>query len=162
MIVLLDNYDSFTYNLYQYLCELGAEIEVVRNDQATVEDIAAMGPQKIVVSPGPRTPKDAGISVHCIGVGRGRIIGGLFGGQQVLKPEFESLKTIAQITDGQFHEATSGEELGEVYAVIDELEKVELGVLFLPTLVVHWGQIASVFFPQKQTNRLVGIWLDQT
>lgn len=62
MILLLDNYDSFTYNLYQYLCELGAEVEVVRNDQTSIEEIDAMAPEKIVISPGPRTPEVAGVS----------------------------------------------------------------------------------------------------
>ena len=62
MILLIDNYDSFTYNLYQYLCELGAEVEVVRNDQTTLEEIAGMAPEKIVISPGPCTPDKAGIS----------------------------------------------------------------------------------------------------
>jgi len=62
MILLLDNYDSFTYNLYQYLCELGAEVEVVRNDQTSIEEIDAMAPEKIVISPGPRTPDVAGVS----------------------------------------------------------------------------------------------------
>ncbi len=62
MILLIDNYDSFTYNLYQYLSELGAEVEVVRNDQATLEDVELMRPEKIVISPGPCTPKEAGIS----------------------------------------------------------------------------------------------------
>ena len=62
MILLIDNYDSFTYNLYQYLCELGAEVEVVRNDQTTLEEIAGMDPEKIVISPGPCTPEKAGIS----------------------------------------------------------------------------------------------------
>ena len=62
MILLIDNYDSFTYNLYQYLCELGAEVEVVRNDETTLEEIADMAPEKIVVSPGPCTPDKAGIS----------------------------------------------------------------------------------------------------
>ncbi len=57
MILLLDNYDSFTYNLYQYLCELGADVQVVRNDETTVEEIEQMRPEKIVVSPGPRTPE---------------------------------------------------------------------------------------------------------
>ncbi len=66
MILLIDNYDSFTYNLYQYLSELGAEVEVVRNDQVTVEEIKAMAPEKIVISPGPGTPKDAGISVPLV------------------------------------------------------------------------------------------------
>ena len=62
MILLIDNYDSFTYNLYQYLCELGAEVEVVRNDKITVKEIEQKQPEKIVVSPGPRRPEDAGIS----------------------------------------------------------------------------------------------------
>jgi anthranilate synthase/aminodeoxychorismate synthase-like glutamine amidotransferase len=66
MILIIDNYDSFTYNLYQYLSELGAGVEVVRNDEATVEEIEAMGPEKIVISPGPGTPKEAGVSVPAV------------------------------------------------------------------------------------------------
>ena len=66
MILLIDNYDSFTYNLYQYLCELGAEVEVARNDQITIEDIEVMAPEKIVISPGPCTPKEAGVSVPVV------------------------------------------------------------------------------------------------
>jgi anthranilate synthase component 2 len=64
--LLIDNYDSFTYNLFQYLCELGAEVTVVRNDQATLEELEAMAPQRIVISPGPCTPKEAGISVPLV------------------------------------------------------------------------------------------------
>ena len=66
MLLLIDNYDSFTYNLYQYLCELGAEVRVVRNDKATIADIEAMRPERIVISPGPCTPKEAGISVEVV------------------------------------------------------------------------------------------------
>ena len=66
MILLIDNYDSFTYNLYQYMSELGAEVEVVRNDKTSIEDIDVMDPEKIVISPGPCTPKEAGISVPLI------------------------------------------------------------------------------------------------
>ena len=66
MLLLIDNYDSFTYNLYQYLSELGAEVEVVRNDQVTLEEIERMAPERIVISPGPCTPKEAGISVPLI------------------------------------------------------------------------------------------------
>ena len=62
MILIIDNYDSFTYNLYQYMCELGAEVSVVRNDQITISDIEEMSPEKIVISPGPKTPEKAGIS----------------------------------------------------------------------------------------------------
>ena len=62
MLLMIDNYDSFTYNLYQYLSELGAEVVTVRNDKTTLEDIEAMEPQGIVISPGPSTPLKAGIS----------------------------------------------------------------------------------------------------
>ena len=66
MILLIDNYDSFTYNLYQMMCELGADVEVVRNDRIDVEGIARMEPERIVVSPGPRTPAQAGVSVEAV------------------------------------------------------------------------------------------------
>jgi anthranilate synthase component 2 len=66
MILLLDNYDSFTYNLYQYLCELGADVLVKRNDELGVGDVAALAPERVVISPGPCTPNEAGISVALI------------------------------------------------------------------------------------------------
>ncbi|MFN1130220.1 aminodeoxychorismate synthase component 2 [Lelliottia nimipressuralis] len=66
MILLIDNYDSFTWNLYQYFCELGAEVIVRRNDDITLADIDALAPQKIVISPGPCTPDESGISLEVI------------------------------------------------------------------------------------------------
>ena len=72
-VVMVDNYDSFTYNLVQYLGELGAEVTVVRNDQVTVDNIAKLAPDKIVISPGPCTPKEAGVSVAAILKFAGRI-----------------------------------------------------------------------------------------
>ncbi|HEU5089646.1 MAG TPA: aminodeoxychorismate/anthranilate synthase component II [Roseiflexaceae bacterium] len=97
MILLLDNYDSFTYNLYQYLSELGAEVVVRRNDDLSVADVAAMAPDKIVISPGPCTPNEAGISVALIQELGGHIpilgvclghqaIGQAFGGAVVRAP----------------------------------------------------------------------------
>ena len=65
-ILLLDNYDSFTYNLYQYLCQLGAEVEVVRNDEISVEEIESRVLDGIVISPGPSRPENAGISLEVI------------------------------------------------------------------------------------------------
>ncbi len=62
MLLLIDNYDSFTYNLFQYLSELGEEVQVVRNDKTTLEEIENMNPERIVISPGPSTPENAGIS----------------------------------------------------------------------------------------------------
>ncbi|CAM6455171.1 aminodeoxychorismate synthase component 2 [Citrobacter sedlakii] len=73
MILLIDNYDSFTWNLYQYFCELGADVLVKRNDELTLPQIDALGPQKIVISPGPCTPDDAGISLAAIRHYAGRL-----------------------------------------------------------------------------------------
>ncbi len=73
MILMIDNYDSFTYNLVQYFGELGADIKVVRNDEITVEEIAALAPEKIVISPGPCTPTEAGISIDTIKTFAGKI-----------------------------------------------------------------------------------------
>jgi anthranilate synthase/aminodeoxychorismate synthase-like glutamine amidotransferase len=66
MLVLIDNYDSFTYNLYQYLSELGADVHTVRNDETTIEDVELMEPERIVISPGPCTPREAGVSVGLV------------------------------------------------------------------------------------------------
>jgi anthranilate phosphoribosyltransferase len=96
MILLVDNYDSFTFNLYQYLGELGAEVKVIRNDAMTVDEALALGPERIVVSPGPGTPDDAGISVELVrrspvpvlGVCLGhQALGQAFGGRIVRAPK---------------------------------------------------------------------------
>jgi anthranilate synthase component 2 len=84
-LVMIDNYDSFTYNLVQYLGELGADVTVVRNDQVTVEDIERLAPDKIVISPGPCTPREAGVSVEAIMAFAGRypILGVCLGHQSI-------------------------------------------------------------------------------
>src|ERR671924_597251 len=97
MVFVLDNYDSFTYNLVQYLGEMGQEVVVRRNDQTTLAEIDELKPSHIVVSPGPCTPQDAGISIELIRHFAGRIpllgvclghqaIGAAFGGQVVRAP----------------------------------------------------------------------------
>lgn len=73
MILVIDNYDSFTYNLVQYIGESGVDVEVFRNDEITVSRILELAPDKIVISPGPGTPDDAGISVSLINAVKGRI-----------------------------------------------------------------------------------------
>jgi anthranilate synthase/aminodeoxychorismate synthase-like glutamine amidotransferase len=104
MILVIDNYDSFTYNLVQYLGELGACPEVRRNDQTTVEEIVHMAPERIVISPGPKTPSEAGICLEVIEKLAGRIpilgvclghqaIGQAFGGKVVRAPEIMHGKT---------------------------------------------------------------------
>lgn len=66
MLLMIDNYDSFTYNVVQYLGELGSQVKVVRNDELTIAEIEALNPERIVVSPGPCTPTEAGISIEAI------------------------------------------------------------------------------------------------
>jgi len=104
MILLLDNYDSFTYNLAQFLGQLGQKLEVIRNDQITLDQIAEKKPERIVISPGPGTPEDAGICVDVIRRFSGQIpilgvclghqaIGQAFGGKVIRAPEIMHGKT---------------------------------------------------------------------
>ena len=94
MILVIDNYDSFTYNLVQYLGELGAEVQVHRNDKISLEEIAEIAPKKIVVSPGPCTPNEAGISVDLIKEFAGKIpILGVCLGHQSIGQAFGAIVT---------------------------------------------------------------------
>jgi anthranilate synthase/aminodeoxychorismate synthase-like glutamine amidotransferase len=112
MVFVLDNYDSFTYNLVQYLGELGAEVVVRRNDQISVADVEAMRPERIVVSPGPCTPQEAGISIELVRHFAGKVpllgvclghqaIGAAFGGEIVRAPRLMHGKTSQVHHDGK-------------------------------------------------------------
>lgn len=104
MLLMIDNYDSFTYNVVQYLGELGADVKVVRNDEISCSDIAAWAPERIVISPGPCTPNEAGISLEVVETFAGKIpllgiclghqsIGQAFGGDVVRAREVMHGKT---------------------------------------------------------------------
>jgi len=112
VIFVLDNYDSFTYNLVQYIGELGAEVEVRRNDQVTVVEVEKMRPERIVISPGPCTPHEAGISIDLIRHFTGKIpvlgvclghqaIGEAFGGRVVRAPNLMHGKTSPVMHDNR-------------------------------------------------------------
>lgn len=112
MLLVIDNYDSFTYNLVQYFGELGAEVEIVRNDQVTVAELVARAPTHLVISPGPCDPDQAGISLAAIDAFAGRIpifgvclghqaIGQAFGGRIVRAPRVMHGKTSAIHHDGR-------------------------------------------------------------
>jgi anthranilate synthase/aminodeoxychorismate synthase-like glutamine amidotransferase len=112
MLLMIDNYDSFTYNLVQYLGELGEDIKVFRNDKITIQEIEQLNPGKIVVSPGPCTPKEAGISVQLIRYFAGKIpilgvclghqsIGAAFGGEIIRAPRLMHGKTSMIYHDGR-------------------------------------------------------------
>jgi anthranilate synthase/aminodeoxychorismate synthase-like glutamine amidotransferase len=111
-VLLVDNYDSFTYNLYQYLGELGAEVRVVRNDEVTAAEAMALAPDRIVISPGPGTPDQAGITLDLIQEAAGRIpvlgvclghqaLGQAFGGRVSRAPKLMHGKTSSIRHDGR-------------------------------------------------------------
>ena len=115
-LLLLDNYDSFTYNLYQYLCELGADVVVHRNDKISIDQVDALSPERIIISPGPKTPKEAGISIELIrhfadkvpflGVCLGhQCVGAAFGGTIVNAGEIKhgKVSTIKHDGKGVYH-----------------------------------------------------------
>ncbi len=112
MLLMIDNYDSFTYNLVQYLGELGQDLKVFRNDKLTIAEIEQMRPERIVISPGPCTPKEAGISVEVIRQFTGRVpllgvclghqsIGEAFGGDVIRAPYLMHGKTSMIHHDGR-------------------------------------------------------------
>ncbi|MBA3071888.1 MAG: aminodeoxychorismate/anthranilate synthase component II [Nitrospirae bacterium] len=112
MLLMIDNYDSFTYNLVQYLGELGEDIKVFRNDRVTIKDIEELNPERIVISPGPCTPKEAGVSVDVIKYLAGKIpilgvclghqaIGAAFDGDIIRAPRLMHGKTSMIYHDGK-------------------------------------------------------------
>jgi anthranilate synthase/aminodeoxychorismate synthase-like glutamine amidotransferase len=152
-VLVIDNYDSFTFNLVQYLGELGAEVDVVRNDAAAVGDLLAAGYDRVVVSPGPCTPDDAGISVEairsfaeegipvlgvCLGhqslvqAFGGSIVRGepVHGKEALIEHDgrtiFAGLET--PLTVGRYHSLVAGEDLPEVLEVSSSLDDVVMSV----------------------------------
>ena len=135
MLLLLDNYDSFTYNIYQLLAELGAEIEVVRNDAATVSELSKRGYSGVVISPGPGEPKDAGVTedlihemkgvVPILGVCLGhQAIGEVFGGKVVRAPKIVHGKTSRIRHDGVgiYRDLPQPFDVGRYHSLILERE----------------------------------------
>jgi anthranilate synthase component 2 len=135
MLLMIDNYDSFTYNLVQYLGELGADVRVYRNDQITLEEVAALAPERIVISPGPCTPSEAGISVPLIERFSGRIpilgvclghqsIGQAFGGRIVHAREVMHGKTspIHHADTGVFSDLSNPFQATRYHSLVIEQE----------------------------------------
>jgi len=137
MLLVIDNYDSFTYNLVQYLGELGQRIEVRRNNQTTVRAIEMMKPERIVISPGPGTPDDAGVSLDVIKYFSGRLpilgvclghqaIGQAFGGKVIRAPELMHGKASAICHDSKtiFNGLQDHFQAGRYHSLIVERESL--------------------------------------
>jgi len=137
MVLMIDNYDSFTFNLVQYLGELGAEVEVHRNDQITIEDIEKMQPERIMISPGPCTPNEAGISMQAIEHFAGKLpilgvclghqsIGQVFGGKIIHAKEIMHGKTsmMHHNDTGVFKGLTNPYEATRYHSLVIEKESL--------------------------------------
>jgi len=137
MMLMIDNYDSFTYNLVQYLGELGAEVEVARNDQITIAGIEDMNPERLMISPGPCTPNEAGISLDAIAHFAGKLpilgvclghqsIGQAFGGRIVHAREIMHGKTsmIKHLGQGVFAGLENPFEATRYHSLVIERESL--------------------------------------
>lgn len=155
MLVMIDNYDSFTYNLVQYLGELGEEVRTFRNDEITLQDIEAMSPDRIMLSPGPCTPDQAGISLSVIDHFKGQIplmgvclglqsIGQAFGGRVVHAKRIMHGKTsaIQHIGDGVFKNIPSPFTVTRYHSLV--LEKKSLPACLEITAWADDGEIMGV------------------
>lgn len=164
-ILLLDNYDSFTYNLYQYLSELGATVEVHRNDEIEVEAIRERAPDKIVISPGPATPTEAGISLTLIrelgveipilGVCLGhQAIGAAFGGQVIRAPVpmHGKVSAITHTNVGVFHNLPSPFEATRYHSLI-----VDQATLPTSLEVTAWSDDGLIMGLRHRTLPIEGV-----
>jgi anthranilate synthase/aminodeoxychorismate synthase-like glutamine amidotransferase len=165
MILIIDNYDSFVYNLVQYFGELGEKVRVYRNNQATVEEILALHPSRIVISPGPCTPKEAGISVELIKRSAGRVpilgvclghqaIGEAFGAEVVRARRLVHGKTSLIEHDGQsiFREIPNPFAATRYHSLIIRRES-------LPDILqmTAWTNEAEVMGVRHRTLKIEGV-----
>lgn len=137
MLLMIDNYDSFTYNIVQYLGELGEDVRVYRNDKITLREIEKLGPDRIVISPGPCTPKEAGISIDVIKHFAGKVpllgvclghqsIGAAFGGEIIRAPYLMHGKTSVIHHDGKtiFHNLPNPFEATRYHSLVIRKESL--------------------------------------
>ena len=135
MIVVIDNYDSFTYNLVHYIGELNQEVKVIRNDLMTVDEVLNLSPKKIVISPGPCTPKEAGISVELIRASRVPVlgvclghqaIGAAFGGTIIKAPEIfhGKISRVKHSEDGLFKGISSPYDVVRYHSLVIEMNSI--------------------------------------
>ncbi len=144
MILMIDNYDSFTYNIVQYCQELGADLKVIRNDDLSVEEIEALNPEKIIISPGPATPNEAGVSLDVIDYFKGKKpILGICLGHQAIAQSFGGEVIRAK---NMMHGKTSTIEVVKPTKVFDTLPE-EFTATRYHSLVVNQENLPDVIKP---------------
>ncbi len=144
MILMIDNYDSFTYNIVQYCLELGADLKVIRNDEMSVSEIDALNPQKIIISPGPATPNEAGVSLDVIDYFKGKkpILGICLGHQSIAQSFGGEIIRAKNLMHGK----TSRIEVVKPSAVFKELP-FEFTATRYHSLVVNQKNLPSIVKP---------------
>ena len=144
MILMIDNYDSFTYNIVQYCFELGADLRVIRNDELTIKGIESLNPEKIIISPGPATPNEAGISLEVIDYFKGKIpILGICLGHQAIAQSFGGEVVRAK---NMMHGKTSTIKVIEPTCVFSKLPS-EFTATRYHSLVVNQGNLPDIIRP---------------
>jgi len=160
MILMIDNYDSFTYNIVQYCQELGADLKIIRNDDLSVQEIEALNPEKIIISPGPATPNEAGVSLEVIDYFKGKLpILGICLGHQAIAQSFGGEVIRAK---NMKHGKTSTIEVVKDTKVFDTLPK-EFRATRYHSLVVNQENLPSVIKPtaySKDDNEIMAFEID--
>lgn len=170
MLLIIDNYDSFTYNLYQYFCELGIEVQVIRNDAIDIAGIEALNPTHIVISPGPCTPNDAGISLQVIahfstklpilGVCLGhQALAQAFGGKIIRAQKVMHGKTskIRHINQGVFKQLNHPLEVTRYHSLIVEKETLPACFKLTAWTTDDDGQVDEIMGIMHQSLPLHGV-----
>lgn len=170
MILMIDNYDSFTYNVVQYLAELDADVKVVRNDEISIAEIEAMAPEKIVISPGPCTPNEAGVSVAVIETFSGRIpllgiclghqsIGQAFGGKIVRAKAVMHGKTspIYHADKGVFHGLKNAYSATRYHSLVIEKESLPECLEITAWTQTEDGQVDEIMGVRHKTLAVEGV-----
>ena len=157
---MIDNYDSFTYNIVQYCQELGADLKIIRNDDLSVQEIEALNPEKIIISPGPATPNEAGVSLEVIDYFKGKLpILGICLGHQTIAQSFGGEVIRAK---NMMHGKTSTIEVVKDTKVFDALPK-EFRATRYHSLVVNQENLPSVIKPtaySKDDNEIMALEID--
>ena len=160
MILMIDNYDSFTYNIVQYCKELGADLKVIRNDELSVEEIESLDPQKIIISPGPATPDEAGVSLDVVGRFKGKKpILGICLGHQTIAQSFGANIVRAK---NMMHGKTSMIDIKEDTKVFRSIPK-EFRATRYHSLVVEQSDLPKIIKPtaySKDDGEIMALEID--
>ena len=165
MIVVIDNYDSFTYNLVHYIGELNQEVKVIRNDLMTVDEVLNLSPKKIVISPGPCTPKEAGISVELIRASRVPVlgvclghqaIGAAFGGTIIKAPEIfhGKISRVKHSEDRLFKGISSPYDVVRYHSLVIEMNSIPEELNVTATLEDDPGVVMAI---EHKTRPIYGV-----